>query len=176
MIIKSVTIFGLVSSPAQSAWKGAGDETIFWRFSASESQLDAQRLEEMHPSPISKGNNQLYLYVLTSSSLVHSIWSPRSLLLEMVVIELRISPKSSPNLSPQSSPWDQSRVQSPGFALTLCPDPFSPRAWKGAGHETRATPVGNHLSTRIDSTKHSVNRIQIFEWHWSRGSSSWFYL
>ena len=44
----------------------------------------------------------------------------------MVVIELHISPKSNPNLNPQSSPW----VQSPGFTLTL------PLDWSnGIGNE-----------------------------------------
>ena len=55
----------------------------------------------------------------------------------MVVIELSISPKSSPNLSPQSSPWVQSRVQSPGFALTP-PDPGLV-AWAGTGLVTTIT-------------------------------------
>ena len=95
-----------------------------WPFSASESQFDAQ---ETHPS---QGNNHAYKQLLSSTFYpplasypgpglsTRLIRLQQNLLLEMVVIELSISPKSSPYLSPQSSPWVQSRVQV--LHLTTC--------------------------------------------------------
>ena len=64
------------------------------------------------------GNVRTRLLVISLACIVRSIRS----LLEMVVIALRIRPKSSLNLSPQSSPRVQSRVQvlySPMFDVTI---------------------------------------------------------
>ena len=53
-----------------------------------------------------------------------SIYAAGSEWLEMIVYQC-ISPKCSPNHSPQSSPWVQSRIQSPGIA----PQPFVFVTW-----------------------------------------------
>ena len=128
-----------------------------------------------HPSPTFQGKYSALqltstfagqLLVACNSTLSKSLAS-HLLLLEVVIIELNISSKSSPNLSPQYSPWVQSpdntlvRVLAIGIAI----EAYQYINSLDVGELTH-TPRDSHQQSQISALGHcSFVRIHLYSLH-----------